>query len=163
PISPGMHSLGLGRLGPSRDRRGGVAVVLLASAALVASFVGTAGAQGAGHASTVNVTQRDFKFQSDKATVPARTVTFRVHNRGPSAREFNVARTTLPDGGLPLRADGLTANEDSPPLHRIDSLNDVSYQDTQELTVHLTPGHYVMYCNLEGHYLGGMHVSLTVR
>jgi uncharacterized cupredoxin-like copper-binding protein len=27
----------------------------------------------------------------------------------------------------------------------------------------LAPGHYVLFCNLEGHYLGGMNVSLEVR
>ncbi len=136
---------------------------LLAAGALGAGLIGTAGAQSPGHSSTVEITQRDFRFHANVTSVPAGTVTFRVHNRGPSTHEFNVDRTELPDGSLPLRADGLTVNEDSPVLHRIDSLNEVSYQSTDELTVHLKPGHYVLYCNLEGHYLGGMHVSLTVR
>ncbi len=123
---------------------------LLAAGALGAGLIGTAGAQSPGHSSTVEITQRDFRFHANVTSVPAGTVTFRVHNRGPSTHEFNVDRTELPDGSLPLRADGLTVNE-------------VSYQSTDELTVHLKPGHYVLYCNLEGHYLGGMHVSLTVR
>jgi uncharacterized cupredoxin-like copper-binding protein len=31
------------------------------------------------------------------------------------------------------------------------------------MVLNLTPGRYVMYCNLEGHYLGGMYAALTVR
>ena len=34
---------------------------------------------------------------------------------------------------------------------------------TRLLGLGLTPGNYVLYCNLEGHYLGGMHASLAVR
>ena len=33
----------------------------------------------------------------------------------------------------------------------------------QTLVLHLAPGHYVLYCNLEGHYLGGMYAALTVH
>ena len=33
---------------------------------------------------------------------------------------------------------------------------------SRALVVDLPPGHYVLYCNLEGHYLGGMHASLVV-
>jgi uncharacterized cupredoxin-like copper-binding protein len=28
--------------------------------------------------------------------------------------------------------------------------------------VRLPPGHYVLYCNMEGHYLAGMHAEVTV-
>jgi uncharacterized cupredoxin-like copper-binding protein len=35
--------------------------------------------------------------------------------------------------------------------------------ESDDLTLRLPPGHYVLWCNLEGHYLGGMHASLDVR
>jgi uncharacterized cupredoxin-like copper-binding protein len=31
------------------------------------------------------------------------------------------------------------------------------------MRVHLTPGRYVLYCNMSGHFLGGMHTLLVVR
>ena len=34
---------------------------------------------------------------------------------------------------------------------------------TDTLVLRLPPGHYVVFCNLEGHYLGGMHTLLEVR
>jgi uncharacterized cupredoxin-like copper-binding protein len=30
------------------------------------------------------------------------------------------------------------------------------------LHLHLTPGRYVLFCNMAGHYLGGMHRTLVV-
>ena len=32
----------------------------------------------------------------------------------------------------------------------------------ETLVIHLAPGRYVFFCNLEGHYLGGMHGVLEV-
>jgi uncharacterized cupredoxin-like copper-binding protein len=28
--------------------------------------------------------------------------------------------------------------------------------------VHLAPGRYVLFCNMTGHYMGGMHSTLVV-
>jgi uncharacterized cupredoxin-like copper-binding protein len=33
----------------------------------------------------------------------------------------------------------------------------------RELRVRLAPGHYVLICNMSGHYMGGMHTVVTVR
>ena len=35
--------------------------------------------------------------------------------------------------------------------------------DRRTLRLDLAPGHYVLYCNMEGHYLGRMHAPLEVR
>jgi uncharacterized cupredoxin-like copper-binding protein len=138
-------------------------VLLLVASALGYGLGAPAGAQDTGSSSTVVVTQHDFKFRQNVTTVKTGTVTFRVHNNGPSTHEFNVDRSSLPDGSLPLRPDGLTVNEDSSLLQRIDSINTIPYRTASDLTLHLKPGRYVLYCNLEGHYLGGMHTSLVVK
>jgi len=31
------------------------------------------------------------------------------------------------------------------------------------LTVHLSPGRYVFFCNMEGHYMAGMHTEVVVH
>jgi len=74
-----------------------------------------------------------------------------------------VDRTDLASGALPLKADGLTVDEESKALHRIDSIEQLNLGNTGDLSLNLKPGHYVLYCNLEGHYLGGMHVGFDVR
>ena len=30
------------------------------------------------------------------------------------------------------------------------------------LKLHLAPGRYLLFCNMEGHYMGGMHTELVV-
>ena len=155
------------RAGSTRSLRCGLAAAAVGAlgVGLVATQSAAAPARDAGRqsSSTVVVTLRDFRYRANVHVVPSGSVTFHVINQGPSTHEFNVDRTDLPDGSLPLRGDGLTVNEDSPQLHRIDSLNEIEYHSSADLTLDLKPGRYVLYCNLEGHYLGGMHVSLTVR
>ena len=157
-----MQTLGHGPFDAPRPWRHAVFAAMLA-VAFVGLAAAPAAAQNGGSSSTVVVNLHDFKYHDSPSNVPAGTITFKVVNAGPSTHEFNVDRTDVPDGSLPLRADGLTVDEESPLLHRIGSLDSISYQGTRSLTLRLRPGHYVLYCNLEGHYLGGMHVSLTVR
>jgi uncharacterized cupredoxin-like copper-binding protein len=33
---------------------------------------------------------------------------------------------------------------------------------TEHVLVHLKPGHYELFCNMAGHYLGGMRAELVV-
>ncbi len=110
----------------------------------------------------VKVTLEDFSVKASQATVRAGTVVLHIHNAGPSTHEINVDRTNDAASELPLKADGLTVDEDDPSLRRIDSIEELDLGTTGDLTLRLQPGHYVFYCNLEGHYLGGMHAALNV-
>jgi uncharacterized cupredoxin-like copper-binding protein len=111
----------------------------------------------------VNVRLEDFKVQRDAAVVPAGTVSFRILNQGPTTHEFIVVRTDRAPDKLPLQRDGLTVNEDAPGIDLVDEAAGLDIDDRQTLVLRLAPGRYVMYCNFEGHYLGGMHAALTVR
>ena len=105
----------------------------------------------------------DFHVRRDVAVVPAGTVSFRILNQGPTTHELNVVRTDRAPGKLPLQRDGLTVNEDAPDLDHLGEAQGLDIDDRRTLVLRLAPGHYVMYCNLEGHYLGGMYAALTVR
>jgi len=111
----------------------------------------------------VNVLLEDFKVRPDAAVVPAGTVRFRILNQGPTTHQLNVIRTDRAPGKLPLQRDGLTVNDDAPGLDHLDEAQGLDIDDRRTLVLRLAPGHYVMYCNLEGHYLGGMYAALTVR
>jgi uncharacterized cupredoxin-like copper-binding protein len=111
----------------------------------------------------VNVLLEDFKVRRDAAVVPAGTVSFRILNQGPTTHEFIVVRTDRAPDKLPLQGDGLTVNEDAPGIDLLDEAEGLDIDDRQTLVLDLMAGHYVMYCNLQGHYLGGMHAALTVR
>jgi uncharacterized cupredoxin-like copper-binding protein len=111
----------------------------------------------------VNVLLKDFEVQQDAAVVPAGTVSFRIRNQGPTSHEYVVVRTDRAPYKLPLQRDGLTVNEEAPGIDLLDEAEGLDIDDRQTLVLDLAAGHYVMYCNLEGHYLGGMHAALTVH
>jgi uncharacterized cupredoxin-like copper-binding protein len=111
----------------------------------------------------VNVLLEDFKVRQDPAVVPAGTVSFRILNQGPTTHEYIVVRTDRASDKLPLQRDGLTVNEEAPGIDLLDEAEGLDIDDRQTLVLDLAAGHYVMYCNLEGHYLGGMHAALTVH
>lgn len=110
----------------------------------------------------VSVEQRDFRISASRTSVPPGKVTFRVHNRGPSTHEFIVDRTALASYALPLQKDGMSVDEESKRVHTMGTIEQVLDRHTVDLTVTLTPGHYVMYCNMEGHYMGHMRAGIDV-
>jgi uncharacterized cupredoxin-like copper-binding protein len=135
--------------------RGGVAVVALCL--LVAC-----GGNSADDGQRIDVGMQDFTLHPSATTASPGKITLHLLNRGPSTHEINVDRTDLAEDKLPLRLDGLSVEEDSPELSRIDSIEIVEAGDRATLHLDLPPGHYVLYCNLEGHYLGHMYSTLDV-
>ncbi len=111
----------------------------------------------------VNVRLDDFHVRRDVAVVPAGPVSFLILNQGPTTHQLHVIRTDRAPDKLPLQRDGLTVNEDAPGLDHLGEAQGLDIDDRRTLVLRLAPGHYVMYCNLEGHYLGGMYAALTVR
>ena len=111
----------------------------------------------------VDVLLEDFEVRRDAAFVPAGTVRFRVLNQGPTSHELIVVRTDRAPDKLPLQRDGLTVDEEGPGVELLGEAEGLDIDDRQTLVLALGPGHYVLYCNLEGHYLGGMYAALTVH
>jgi uncharacterized cupredoxin-like copper-binding protein len=108
----------------------------------------------------VDITLKDFHIDNATASVTGGDVVMQVHNEAPATHEFVVVRTNLPADGLPLGPDGLSVNEDW--LDRVGELNEVPAGTVGTLPLHLAPGRYVFFCNLDGHDLGGMHAVLEV-
>ena len=125
------------------------------------SAAGCAGSHALGPAGTiVPVNERDFAISAPQH-VAAGNVTLRVDNHGPDAHELIVVRTR--DGKLPFRGDGLTVDEDAVEHSTVGVLEPGDASDVRELHLHLRPGRYVLFCNMSGHYLGGMRHVLEVR
>jgi uncharacterized cupredoxin-like copper-binding protein len=108
----------------------------------------------------VDITLRDFHIDTATRSVAGGDVVLQVANDAPATHEFVVVRTNLPSDGLPLGPDGLTVNEDW--LDGVGELHEVPAGTVGTLPLTLAPGRYVFFCNLEGHYLGGMHAVLEV-
>ena len=129
------------------------------AAAPVATAAPTSAAAANGQ---VAVTVADFKVGLVQHTLPPGKVTFTVVGAGPSTHELVLFRTDLEPTKLPTNAEGTEVDEEGQGVQHIDEVEDVKAGTTKQLTVDLTPGSYVLLCNLAGHYKLGMETGLTV-
>ncbi len=148
----------------SRGRPGGVVTALTLAAACALTALGLSGC-GSTRASAatehaVPVSERDFHITAP-SVLSSGTVTLRIHNDGPDQHELIVVPGTL--SSLPLRADGLTVDEEAVEASEPGSLEPGEPGSTRDLTLQLKPGRYVFFCNMEGHFMAGMHTEVEVR
>ena len=101
-------------------------------------------------------TPTEFSLDLGTTTIPAGEVTFTVKNDGSMVHEFVVLKTTTP--GADLKVTNGTADE----AGNIGETGDMPAGTTKTLTLTLKAGHYVVLCNLPGHYQGGMWKDMTV-
>jgi uncharacterized cupredoxin-like copper-binding protein len=147
----------------ARRRWAWALALVLAAVALAVPLTVTLRREPPPRGTPVDVLLDDFRVRQDPVVVPAGTVSFRILNQGPTTHEVIVVRTDRAPDKLPLQRDGLTVNEDAPGIDLLDEVEGLDIDDRQTLVLDLAAGNYVLYCNLEGHYLGGMHEALTVR
>jgi uncharacterized cupredoxin-like copper-binding protein len=84
--------------------------------------------------------------------------TFDVKNDGAVAHEFVIVKTDLAQDKLP-QASG-EVDEDQ--LDALGEVEDVAPGTTKSFTVDLAAGHYVVFCNVPGHYPAGMHQEVSI-
>jgi len=111
----------------------------------------------------VTVVAKDFKLEVSDAHWPAGVTSVRFDNLGPDTHElvmFLAPRNSA--AAMPMRMDGDTVDEDSAVLHKVIDETGTSPGGSQTVTVRLAPGHYVIICNMAGHYMAGMRQDVTV-
>jgi len=106
---------------------------------------------------TTKVTMREFTLSASPKSVTAGKVTFSVKNSGDDEHALTVIRTTKAASKLPQSSG--RASETG----RVGKVEDIAAGRTKRLTVSLKKGHYVLICNIPGHYAGGMRADFTVR
>jgi uncharacterized cupredoxin-like copper-binding protein len=114
-----------------------------------------------GSATVVHIAERDFHISSPER-LPAGEVELSIENEGPDDHELIVVREGKRH--LPFRADGVTLDEEA--AEKSDSIAgaiEPAPPGTRRLRVHLKPGRYVLFCNMSGHYLGGMDRDVRVQ
>jgi uncharacterized cupredoxin-like copper-binding protein len=108
----------------------------------------------------VHVTVRDFHIKLEPARIPAGDARLVIENKGPDTHELLVVRG---DSALPLRKDGLTVDEDTIEPDTLATAEGEPPGATEVLRLRLRRGHYELFCNMAGHYLGGMSARLVVE
>jgi uncharacterized cupredoxin-like copper-binding protein len=130
------------------------AVLLAATVSISGCGSGSGASQPAGPRAQIN--ERDFKISAPR-TLPPGKVVFSVDHTGPDDHELIVVRASA---SLPREADGLILDEDAFEKQTVGVLEPGIGR--RQLDVTLRPGRYEMFCNMQGHYLGGMHRAFRV-
>ena len=140
-----------------------------AAALLASAAVGLLAACQGASATTVDVTLQEWAVVVGDSSAPAGTITFAVTNDGPDdIHELVIIRTDLDPGELPVDATG-TVDEAGGDMEVVDEIEDIPVGETQEVTVELEAGSYVLLCNIysedeaEAHYAEGMRTAFSVE
>ena len=156
-------------------RRAAIAAAMLAMGAILVVGCGggddtttgeaptEAGATGGGAAATVEIKMGEFYFSPKNATAKAGTTTIEAPNEGSVEHELVLFKSNKNPAKLPTEANG-EVNEEKldKEAEEAGEIADVEAGDTKSEDFKLTPGKYVMFCNLPGHYAQGMYGTLTV-
>lgn len=130
---------------------------LPAALALVAALTLLA---GCGPGNGVGIQYNGYTIQPSRATAKAGDVVFSIANQnGQVMHELLIVRTDTPADQLRLGSD---SKVDLSGLTIAGQVDQVELGQSATLTAHLTPGHYVLLCNMVGHYQLGMHADFTV-
>ena len=131
------------------------------TAATGTTGTGTTGQKSSNEATatTVAVTlgkPQAFSLVPDATTAKAGKVTFKVKNAGDMTHELVVLKTDTPAKDLPVK------NGVADETGNIGETGDMAAGTSKSFTVTMEKGHYVLLCNIAGHYQGGMYSDFTV-
>jgi uncharacterized cupredoxin-like copper-binding protein len=154
--------------GTSAGSAGPASQVAPATQAASQEAPASAGGAASAAAGAVQVTLQEWAVATDVQAAAAGSVSFTATNKGPEdTHEFVVIKTDLPLTDLPTDATG-AVNEDGDGIEVIGEIEDVAVGSSKDVTLTLTPGKYVLICNIydeaekEAHYQMGMRTALTV-
>jgi uncharacterized cupredoxin-like copper-binding protein len=107
-------------------------------------------------AGPVKVRLTDFKITPSASTVSAGKVTFDATNSGKAEHEMVVIRTDKRPSQL---AKGNEASE----AGSVGEISETKPGASKSVTLNLKPGHYVLLCNVPGHFKAGMFKNFNVK
>ena len=123
----------------------------------------SAGAGGSAQAATLEIKMGEFYFKPKEATAKAGPTKIEAPNEGKVEHELVLFKTDMNPAKLPTEASGEVDEEKLDKVaEEAGEIPDVEAGDTKSGDFKLTPGKYVMFCNLPGHYAAGMYGTLTV-
>jgi len=115
---------------------------------------------------TVSVELKEGSVTPDKRSIShAGRVIFKVKNTGTVAHEMVILKTDIPADALPV-AEGKVKEEAAGKV--IDEIEEFPPNTEKQITLDLSAGRYVLFCNVlesgqtEGHYQKGMRAAFTV-
>jgi hypothetical protein len=108
---------------------------------------------------SVTATEVEWHITLSRKSAPAGSVTFVVHNKGKLSHQFIVIRTNLAAGKLPVKGTEVEVNKAGTMEGEI---RDLKPGRSEDLTLTLKAGRYVLFCNMPGHYKQGQYAGFRV-
>jgi uncharacterized cupredoxin-like copper-binding protein len=113
---------------------------------------------------TVTIKMGDYYYKPDIALAKAGSVTITAANIGKIPHELVLARTDAAPSALPTLPDGSVDEDKIEAQDRAPGeISETEAGISGKVTLKLPAGHYVMYCNIPGHYVAGMYGALVVE
>lgn len=110
----------------------------------------------------VKVSLTSYAITMDKNTVPPGDVIFHLTNDATDQKhEFVIFKTDLAPDKMPKTADN-NIDEEGAGVTHIDE-KELEIGESADLKVKLDAGHYVLICNMPGHFNQGMFVEFDVK
>ena len=107
----------------------------------------------------------DMYLNPSQASAPAGDVTFVVTNEGQKEHEFVVLKTDTQAADFPIvkfEGEPNRMDEDASGIEAMGEIASLPAGSTDKVTAKLDAGHYVLLCNLKGHYPAGMSTDFEV-
>ena len=111
-------------------------------------------------AGRVGVTLKEFSVVAAPASTRAGAVTFDVSNTGALPHEFVVVQSDLPPASLPQKDQKAV---DETVVKVVARLAEFDGGKRGTLAANLTPGKYILLCDVPSHYETGMFIGFTVQ
>lgn len=111
----------------------------------------------------IHVDLTEWSISPAATVIPAGDVTFEVTTPPTAAKthEMQIIRSDLPLDALPVTLEGDV--DETHVGERIGIIEQVRPGDVDSATFTLTPGRYVLLCNLSEHYIQGMVTEIQVQ
>ncbi len=151
-------------------RRWKLGFVAVASAAVLVAAMAGSGAGAAAKSTKVKVILSEWIVKPRPKAVQAGKVTFVAKNVGSDVHELEIFKGDDPSA-LPTNADG-SVDTKAIAADEVGEIEDVEPGKTKKATFRLTPGTYVLICNIvekeadgeiENHFAEGMHTIFKVK
>lgn len=118
---------------------------------------------GSGGGQQLTIKMGDYFFAPANGSAKAGKTVIEAPNEGSVEHELVLFKTNMDPAKLPTEASGGVDEEKLDEVaEEAGEVADVEAGETKSGNFELTPGKYVIFCNLPGHYAQGMYGTLTV-
>ncbi|HEY3218118.1 MAG TPA: hypothetical protein VGK15_03415 [Candidatus Limnocylindria bacterium] len=107
----------------------------------------------------VIVDMKEYTVTLNTPTVKAGIVKFGIRNLGTMVHDFDLIKTDLAPDKLPMDVASAKAQTDG----LVKQMINIAQGRVTTVEASLVAGHYVIFCNVAGHYQLGMRAELTVQ